>query len=214
MEPTRRTFLKHSVAGALLSVGGAAHGSYAPTFHPTPPEIEGPFYPVTAQKDKDFDLTRVEGSEGVAKGDPVWIEGTVIDPSGAPIENATVDLWQANAAGRYRHPHDPNPAPLDPNFQGWAVVQTGTEGAFRFKTVLPGSYPAARDWMRPPHIHFKITRRGFVELITQMYFPGHPLNEPDRLLERKGAEERELMFASAKPDSAGTFAFRIVLQPA
>jgi protocatechuate 3,4-dioxygenase beta subunit len=180
----------------------------------TPHEIEGPFYPVTPQKDKDFDLTRVDGRDGVAKGRVIWIEGQVVDTAGKPVEDATVDLWQANAAGRYRHPHDPNDAPLDANFQGWAVVPSGVKGQFRFKTVMPGAYPAARTWMRPPHIHFKVSKRGFVELVTQMYFPGHKLNDSDRLLKRKTAEQQKLMIASRMNADPETYRYTIVLEAA
>jgi protocatechuate 3,4-dioxygenase beta subunit len=176
----------------------------------------GPFYPITPQKDKDFDLTQVERRTGVAKGKVIWIEGTVVDTNGHGIEDASVEIWQANAAGRYRHPHDPSTAPLDPNFQGWAIVPSGKEGRFRFKTIMPGSYPAAKDWIRPPHIHFKVSKRAYVELITQMYFPGHPLNEKDLLLLRKWDEEQKRMIAeqiNLDPDPE-TYRYRIVMQQA
>jgi len=211
---TRRVFLKTGLIGGVVGYSTLARGDYLPKLNPTPPEIEGPFYPVTPQKDKDFDLTRIEGKTGTAKGQVVCIEVSVSDTKGAPIEDATVDLWQANAAGRYRHPHDPNSAPLDPNFQGWAIVPSGKGGKLKFKTIVPGSYPASDNWSRPPHIHFKVTKRGYVELITQMYFPGHPLNEKDLLLKRKGIEEQKQMIAtqtSAKPE---TYRYSIVLQKA
>ena len=121
-------------------------------------------------------------------------------------------MSKVNAAGRYRHPHDKNPAPLDDNFQGWAVVPSGKDGGFRFKTIVPGTYPAAKDWMRPPHIHIKVSKRGYEELTTQMYFPGHELNDKDRLLQRKKAEEQKLMIATQDPDKKDTFHYQIVLQ--
>jgi protocatechuate 3,4-dioxygenase beta subunit len=89
------------------------------------------------------------------------MKGSVRDIDGQSVEDVTVDLWQANAAGRYRHPHDPNTAPLDEDFQGWAIVPSGKDGEFRFKTVFPGVYPAGEGWVRPPHIHFKVSKRGF-----------------------------------------------------
>jgi len=107
----------------------------------TPTESAGPFYPVVAQKDKDFDLTKVDGKEVDALGKHIVIHGSVVDTQGNPVEGATVDLWQANAAGKYAHPHDSNPAPIDENFQGWAIVPSGVNGDFRFKTVMPGIYP-------------------------------------------------------------------------
>ncbi|MCH8895792.1 MAG: hypothetical protein IH927_05970, partial [Proteobacteria bacterium] len=132
----RRNFLKHGVVGGAAGlIVSSAYASYLPSLNPTPPETEGPFYPVLAQKDKDFDLTKIEGKQGVAKGNAIIIQGQVLDTDGNPVEDVTVDLWQANAAGRYRHPHDSNEAPLDPNFQGWAIVPSGKEGKFRFRTV-------------------------------------------------------------------------------
>ena len=76
---------------------------------------------------------------------------------GATLEGARVELWQANAHGRYTHPSDTNPAPLDPNFEGFAVQDTDAEGRYRFKTIKPGAYPATANWMRPPHLHFEVT---------------------------------------------------------
>jgi len=93
-------------------------------------------------------------------------------------------------------------------------VPSGTAGGFRFHTVMPGSYPAGPGWERPPHIHFKVMKRGFVELITQMYFPGHPLNETDRLLQRKTDAEQKLMIAEVLRERDSDFHYRIVLERA
>jgi protocatechuate 3,4-dioxygenase beta subunit len=211
----RRTFLKTGLTGTATVAGASLAGaSYLTPLQPTPTEIKGPFYPVQAQKDQDFDLTRIDGNSGTASGDPIFIEGMVVDTDSKPLADVTVDLWQANAVGRYRHPHDPNSAPLDPNFQGWAIVPSGKEGQFRFKTVMPGSYPASADWIRPPHIHFKVSKRGYVELITQMYFPDHELNKKDLLLQRKGKEDQELMVATLIKKEPATYQFKIILQPA
>ena len=211
----RRDFLKFGVIGGAVGLfASSAYAKLLPMLNSTPPEIEGPFYPVFAQKDKDFDLTRVEGKQGVAKGKTIIIKGQVLDTDGEPLEDVRVDLWQANAAGRYSHPRDGNEAPLDPHFQGWAIVPSGKEGTFRFKTVEPGAYPASKRWTRPPHIHFKLSKRGYLELITQMYFPGNKLNASDRLLRRKSKEERKLMIAAKIEDQQDVYAFNIVLQKA
>ena len=115
----RRKFLKTGAIGTCLTV----HNSLANSgTAPTPTEIEGPFYPVIAQKDKDFDLTTIKGHKTKALGKPIFIAGQVFDTEGRPVENATVDLWQANAAGKYHHPHDTNQAAIDDNFQGWAII--------------------------------------------------------------------------------------------
>ncbi len=207
-----RNFLKKGLVG--LALGLFARSADAGSLTPTPSEIEGPFYPLLAQKDTDFELTRIEGKQGVAKGKIILIQGQVLDTDGQPVEDATVDLWQANAAGRYRHPHDSNKAPLDPNFQGWAIVPSGKEGKFHFQTVYPGSYPASKTWKRPPHIHYKVSKKGYIELITQMYFPEHKLNELDLLLKRKTKDERKLMIASKVQDNPETYEYNIVLQKA
>ena len=206
----RRSFIK---AGMAMGASGLFIEAARATA-PTPKEIEGPFYPVIAQKDRDFDLTKVEGKTGIASGEIIIIQGKILDEDNTPIENASVDLWQANAAGRYRHPHDTNKAPLDPHFQGWAIVQSGKAGRFRFKTIIPGAYPASGTWIRPPHIHFKISKKGYIELITQMYFPGHKLNDSDLLLKRKTKAERKLMMASQVDNKPDALEFNIVLKKA
>jgi protocatechuate 3,4-dioxygenase beta subunit len=206
----RRNFIRSGIISGVL--GLFARSAYA--IHPTPDEIKGPFYPVFAQKDKDFDLTRIEGQQGVAKGRVIIIQGQILDTDGNPIEDVTVDLWQANADGRYRHPHDSNKAPLDPNFQGWAIVPSGKDGKFSFKTIYPGSYPASATWKRPPHIHFKVSKKGYIELITQMYFPGHKLNDLDLLLLRKNKDARKLMIATKLQDKPEIYKYNIVLRKA
>ena len=129
---SRRSFLLGMLAGLPLAI----FSRVLRAGQPTPPETEGPFYPLYPQKDKDFDLTQVAGRSGVAKGRVIIIQGQVLDTEGRAIEDATVELWQANAAGRYRHPSDRNTAPLDPNFQGWAIVQSGRQGRFHFIIVM------------------------------------------------------------------------------
>lgn len=206
----RKFFTGGLVAGAFAGVSGAS----AEELKKTPKQTEGPFYPVVAQKDKDFDLTKVEGQEGTAQGKVVTIIGKVSGTDGNPIEGATVDLWQANAAGRYNHPNESNEAPLDPNFQGWAIVPSGKTGEFKFKTIVPGAYPASKDWFRPPHIHFKVTKLGYLELTTQMYFPGEKLNDTDKILQRVPEAERGLLIAKAVEGKEDTLEFHMVLEMA
>lgn len=214
-EISRRDLIKLGLISSLAGgISKIAHGSEKKVYSPTPSEIKGPFYPVVAQKDKDFDLTFVEGRKQKARGEVIIIEGTVYDNTGNPIQDAIVEIWQANAAGRYNHPYDPGNAPIDPDFQGWAVVPSGENGGFRFKTIFPGSYPASDDWIRPPHIHFKVSKRGYVELITQMYFPDQELNEKDWMLNRKSVEERKLMTAKNLDSNSvtKTYKYNIVLE--
>ena len=207
----RRNLLQLGGAGALISTIPVTAQKNS---MPTPPETEGPFYPIVAQADKDFDLTQIEGHESVAKGKHIFVNGKVVDTEGNIIEGVTVDIWQANAAGRYAHPHDENPAPLDPDFQGWGIMQTNENGEFRFKTIFPGAYPVNKDWTRPPHIHFKISKKGYNELTTQMYFPNEALNETDRLIANKSPEEQAMMVSTLSNSTADTYEYKVVLQKA
>jgi protocatechuate 3,4-dioxygenase beta subunit len=197
--PARRRMLLRSGLGAAALTGAA------PLFAAvTPGQTEGPFFPVRDQSDKDLDLTQVKGRSERASGEPVELSGQVLDEDGKPVADALVDVWQANAHGRYAHERDPNPAPLDPNFQGWARFTTDAEGRFRILTIKPGAYPVQDDWSRPPHLHFKVARRGFHELVTQMYFAGEPLNDVDRLLQAVPATERASLLVAFGAGSAET----------
>ncbi len=197
----------------LGSIAGTLGFSKVLATMPTPSETEGPFYPVKDQQDKDADLTQVDGQDGVARGQHIIVSGQVRDIAGNPIDKALLDIWQADANGRYRHPLDVNSAPLDKDFQGWAIVRSDSTGLFRFKTVIPGAYPASRTWIRPPHIHFKISKPGYRALTTQMYFPDEALNKTDLLLNDKSATERSAMIAG-KIDQQGNlpiYEYNIVL---
>jgi len=159
----------------------------------TPSQPEGPFYPIHEQLEKDFDMTTMNGLK-VAKGEKVYIGGTVVDENCNPVAGALVDLWQACHSGKYLHDDDPNPAELDPNFQYWAKLKTDNAGLWRVKTIIPGAYPASATWTRPPHIHFKISKKGFHILTTQMYFDDPrfaDLNAKDPLLQNVSLEEQK-----------------------
>jgi len=148
----------------------------------TPAQTEGPFYPVKDQPDEDNDLTFVRGSSASAKGKIIFVTGQVTDQNCSPVPNALVEIWQACVTGRYNHPNDTNPQPLDPNFQYWGKAVTNGSGIYKFKTIIPGAYPADTDWIRPPHIHFKAHKVGYHELTTQMYFAGNEYNDKDKIL--------------------------------
>src|SRR5947209_18989533 len=134
------------------------------------------------------DLTRVPGRSGGADGQVLNVMGKVLNLSGEPVRNAKVEVWQANARGRYTHPSDTNPAPLDPNFDGSAVLDTDAEGRYRFTTIKPAAYPAGPNLIRPAHIHFQVSGRQD-RLVTQMYFEGDPYNATDRFLQTAGRTE-------------------------
>ncbi len=124
----------------------------------------------------DHDLTRQHRGEPV--GERITVSGRLLDAGGRPIRDSLVEIWQANAAGRYRHRRDTWPAPLDPNFSGGGRCLTDAEGRYAFTTIKPGPYPWGNHpnaW-RPAHIHFSLLGHAFAQrLVTQMYFPGDPL---------------------------------------
>src|SRR3984893_3645805 len=153
----------------------------------TPGQILGPFYPL-GELTQNSDLTRVPGRSGRAEGQVLMVMGRVLNLSGEPVRNAKVEVWQANAYGRYTHPSDPNPAPLDANFEGSAILTTDSDGRYRFKTIKPAAYPAGPNRMRPAHIHFQVSGRQD-RLVTQMYFEGDPYNNTDRFLQSVGRTE-------------------------
>jgi protocatechuate 3,4-dioxygenase beta subunit len=141
-------------------------------------ELTGPLYGEGAVEPLDSDLTRNQVVDGEPIGERILVTGRVLDDAGRPVPGALVEVWQANAAGRYRHRGDEHPAPLDPNFSGAGRVLTDERGEYRFTTIRPGAYPWLNHdnaW-RPAHIHFSIFGAQFLSrLVTQMYFPGDPL---------------------------------------
>lgn len=174
---SRRELLQMSVGIAGLAFTGSVLGQS----RVLTPEVQmGPFYPMIKPLDKDADLTMLTGHKKRARGEIVEIVGKVLKGNGDPVKNARIELWQANSNGRYSHGSDPNTAPLDPNFQGYAVVTTDAIGRYRFKTVKPGAYPASPTWMRPPHIHLDVLGKTD-RLVTQMFFPGEELNDKDAI---------------------------------
>ena len=151
---------------------------------------EGPFYPRHQQADKNADMTKVDNHSGQAMGEVLYLNGRVLDTNGKPVKGAIIDIWQADENGRYLHDDAPESSPLDPSFQYWAQLKTDDDGNYQVKTIKPGAYPAEESWVRPPHIHFKVARRGLQELTTQMYFAKEPLNDLDKLFLQAPESER------------------------
>ena len=201
-QPTisRRHVLGMAVTSATLLASGGVDAVFAEALKRTPGEILGPFYPVLKHGDAGTDLTRLPGKPGRAGGQLIHVMGRILNVDGQPVRGARVELWQANAQGRYTHPSDTNPAPLDPNFEGFAAQTTDAEGRYRFKTIKPGAYPASGTWMRPPHLHFDVTGK-INRIVTQMYFPGEPLNDKDLLLQNLRAN-KEGAIAKVLPPTA------------
>ena len=146
-------------------------------------EVTGPLLGEGRVGERDHDLTVQHGGEPL--GERIIVTGRVLDGDGRPIPDTLVEIWQANAGGRYRHDADRHPAPLDPNFSGAGRCVTDGAGRWRFVTVKPGAYPwnNHHNAWRPAHIHFSLFGRAFAQrLITQMYFPGDPLLAVDPIL--------------------------------
>lgn len=146
-----------------------------------------------------------ENADGTrAIGSPINVAGRLLDGSGKPLPHSLVELWQANSAGKYDHALDGRDVPIDPNFSGCGRCVTDKDGKFFFTTIMPGAYPVpgTNNWWRPPHIHFSLFGPCFMtRLITQMFFPGHHLNEIDAILhslsDRRAADR---LIATANPD--------------
>jgi protocatechuate 3,4-dioxygenase, beta subunit len=165
-------------------------------------EVTGPLLGEGRVGERDHDLTVQHGGEPL--GERIIVEGRVLDGDGRPIPDTLVEIWQANAAGRYRHDGDRHPAPLDPSFSGAGRCLTDGEGRWRFVTVKPGAYPWKNHpnaW-RPAHIHFSLFGRSFTQrLITQMYFPGDPLLAFDPILQSVPEAARERLVSSFDLDA-------------
>jgi protocatechuate 3,4-dioxygenase beta subunit len=154
--------------------------------------VLGPFYPVTKPADQDADLTVIAGRSGRAAGQAIELSGRVLNRFGKPVSGARIEIWQANTHGRYTHPSDRNTAPLDPNFEGFAVLASNEDGRYRFTSVKPGAYPDDSGVLRAPHIHFDVLGRTN-RLVTQMYFAGETLNDTDRFLATAGPNRERLI---------------------
>lgn len=194
-ELKRRGLLK---SGLRLGFGLASARATAQICNVTPTQTEGPFYPETRADDEDTDLTVVLGRSKTALGERVLITGKVL-LCGEPIPGALVEIWQACYSGRYKHSRDPNNAPLDDNFQYWGKSKSDAQGTYEFKTIKPGRYPATDQWIRPPHIHFKVFAAGIPTLTTQMYFADErELNSSDLILNNLSPEQRDMVIVDFK----------------
>jgi protocatechuate 3,4-dioxygenase beta subunit len=182
-------------------------------------ELTGPVYGQEAVQPGDEDLTRQHAGEPL--GERIIVHGRVLDEDGRPVPDALVEIWQANACGRYIHVVDRHPAPLDPNFTGAGRAKTDADGRYRFVTIRPGAYPWGNHpnaW-RPAHIHFSLFGHSFVSrLVTQMYFPGDPLFPFDPIFNSVTDEAaRNRMIAAfdldhTVPEWALAYRFDIVLR--
>jgi len=179
-------------------------------------EVTGPLFGERRLGDLDHDLTRQHDGEPL--GERIIVHGRVLEAGGRPVPETLVEVWQCNAAGRYRHQGDQHPAPLDPNFTGLGRCLTGADGSFAFVTVKPGAYPWGNHhnaW-RPAHIHFSVFGRAFAQrLVTQMYFPGDPLFGQDPIYQSAGSDAgllvAEFDLDRTEPEWALAYRWDIVL---
>ncbi len=181
-------------------------------------EVTGPMLGEGLVTPTDADLTRQYDEE--PQGQRIVVHGQVRDSDGRPVPHTLIEVWQANAGGRYRHDGDRHPAPLDPNFGGAGRCLTDGDGWYRFVTIKPGAYPWRNHdnaW-RPAHIHFSLFGRAFVQrLVTQMYFPGDPLFSQDPILQSvpeaaRGRLVSAFDLANTVPEWALAYRFDIVLR--
>jgi len=189
-----------------------------PVRDPEAVELTGPVFGHTDVTEWDNDLTRQHTGEPL--GERIIVTGRVIDRNGRPVRGQLVEIWQANAAGRYIHQRDQHPAPLDPNFTGVGRCLTDDEGRYTFITIKPGPYPWRNHdnaW-RPSHIHFSLFGTAFTQrLVTQMYFPGDPLFPYDPIMQSVTDDAaRQRMVAAydhdlSKPEWALGYRWDIVL---
>jgi protocatechuate 3,4-dioxygenase beta subunit len=182
-------------------------------------DLTAPVYGWWSVGDADRDLTRQH--DGEPQGERIVVAGRLLDEGARPVPGALIELWQANAAGRYRHAKDDHPAPLDPNFTGAGRAVTDADGRYRFTTIKPGAYPWRNHpnaW-RPAHIHFSVFGQNFrSRLVTQMYFPGDPLFAHDPMYQSirdERARERLVSrfdLSLTQPEWALGYAFDIVVR--
>lgn len=176
-------------------------------------EVTGPIslverLPLTAP-----DIAHLNPSAPRAIGQYIEVTGRVMDEDGAPLANAMVEIWQANSAGKYVHELDRHEAPVDPNFIGEGRFLTDAEGCYRFRSIKPGAYPVTESdwWWRPPHIHFSIFGGSWMNrFVTQIFFPGEPLNEVDLLLNAvQDPEARDRLIFQTSPTVVGAVNFLV-----
>lgn len=202
---SRRLFAGSALAATALIAGRSAAAQQA--LSSTAESPIGPFYPVDRLAEDDADLTWLKGHSTRALGDVVEVTGRVLDRHGNPVSGARLELWQANAAGRYAHANDISTMPLDPNFQGYSLLRTGSTGEWRATTVKPAGYDSPIG-KRPPHIHFDVQGKN-QRLLAQMYFAEEDAwNRKDRLYSALGDRAATSV---AKMTAAGKYRWDIIL---
>jgi len=179
---------------------------------PSATQTAGPFFHFGLIRPEWADLT----SGGKAQGEKISLEGRVTDGDGAPLPDAIVEIWQANATGKYEHPEDAQDKPVDKNFRGFGRAFTDKGGVFRFSTVKPGPVPGRGNALQAPHIAVTLAARGLLHhLFTRVYFAGEALNKTDPVLssiEDPVAQKTLIAEPKGKTNGSAVWRFDIVLQ--
>ena len=191
--------LKTQVVILIVSLLFVPNINAQSNYQRTPPDSEGPYYPVERQADEDNDLVTIRGKSNSAEGDVLNLTGVVTDEDGNPLRDAIIEIWQTDANGLYRHPRDRSRGARDPFFQYWGRAKTDEEGSYHFKTLIPGKYEP-----RPAHIHFKVWVDEKVVLTSQMYIAKGKTNS---------SRINDLLTLNVTKDQVGEYAgfFRIVI---
>lgn len=187
---SRRDLLRGAAAGLGACIAGSrlftVPGAFAEELILTPAQTEGPFYPVDLPLDTDNDLIVVNDGITPAIGEITHLTGRILGPSGLPVRNALVEIWQVDANGAYLHKGTANLDKRDKNYQGFGRFMTGSTGEYYFRTIKPVKYPG-----RCPHIHFAVKLKGKDKFTTQCYVKGEPTNEKDGVFRGIDAKARD-----------------------
>ena len=166
--------------------------------HPTTSQTIGPFLRIGLTP---MFVTEIAGPD--VPGERITLRGRVLDGDGKPVNDALIEVWQANAAGRYAHPDDTQEKPLTPGFQGFGRSPTDDDGVFHFTTIKPGATPGPDGLMQAPHLAVTVFMRGLLrQLVTRVYFPGDPANATDPVLQLVPEERRATLIARPAADGA------------
>ncbi|HEY6937804.1 MAG TPA: protocatechuate 3,4-dioxygenase subunit alpha [Terriglobales bacterium] len=174
----------------------------------TTSQTVGPFFSIGLTR-----LNRDNLSAPGVSGERASIEGRVLDGNGEPVPDAILEIWQANAHGKYAHPDDQQEKPVEPDFSGFGRIPTDADGRFRFSTIKPGQAPGPEGKLQAPHLVVSVFARGLLRrLVTRIYFPGEPANADDFALSLMPPERRATLIAHAIPGREGALAWDIHLQ--
>lgn len=177
----------------------------------TASQTVGPYLHIGFDGSYIDDLTAAAGPG--LHGERIVIEGRLFDGTGGTVPDGMIEIWQANAHGRYAHPDDARDLPLDTGFSGFGRVATDDQGRFRFTTIKPGPVPGVGDTMQAPHIVVSVFMRGLIKrLATRLYFPGEPANDTDAVLAKVPAARRSTLIARPVAGQPGVLAWDIVVQ--